>query len=147
MEHPVARASFAITLLLSIATLFWATKGLDGTEFSGGALTGRLLDATNLALVVYGVALLVFLWLPKVAATLSWVASALCFPLLAYFFAPRLFRAATGLLWPTAQWSVPLSRSVNWSCMTILPLLAIFASAVLALFLFQLAPPAPQPSR
>jgi hypothetical protein len=135
--HRIARPSFAIMLLLSLATVWRVTYGVDGTEFSGGWLTGRLLDGAYISVIAYVIALLTLLWLPRLSALLSLIASVCCLPLLLYFFAPGFFRKMTKLAFPNSEWSSPLSQSVVWRPSTILPLVATLAMLAIALLLFR----------
>ncbi len=122
----------AIVLLLSIAAIWWITDGLDGTEFSGGYITGRLLDGAFIGIITYMISLVTLYWLPRVSAAFSLAASACCLPLLLYFFAPRPFRWAIHLTLPAVDWSTPVFQAVVWSRFTVLPLLAVLGTIGIA---------------
>src|SRR5579864_9746616 len=65
---------------------------LDGTEFSGGWLTGPLLTLYNSGTLLYGTALLLTFIFRRISAAITIVASLLCLLLYAYFVAPGHFR-------------------------------------------------------
>lgn len=67
------------------------TKRLEGTEFSGGWLTGPLLSMTEIGTVLFALALIVAFLFPRIAAGIALVSSVLCLPLYLYFIAPVHF--------------------------------------------------------
>jgi hypothetical protein len=64
------------------------TKGLEGTEFSGGWLTGPLLSMTDVGTILFAIAFIAAFFFPRIAAGVALVSSALCLPLYLYFLAP-----------------------------------------------------------
>jgi len=83
--------------------------GLEGTEFSGGRITGPILDSYDVGIVLFVVALLLTFVYPRVAAATSIGASLMCFPLYFYFTAPGPFRR----IFP-GEYSVPTHGNFVW---------------------------------
>src|SRR4051812_12333797 len=77
---------------------------IEGTEFSGGRVTGPLLDMNDVGSLLFVLALLLTFFFRRMAATVTLIASLLCLPLFLYFTAPGPFRRLFG----KAEWSVPL---------------------------------------
>jgi hypothetical protein len=74
---------------LLCACLAWqVTSGYEGTEFSGGWLTGPLLSMEEIGTVLFILAIVLTFVFPRVAAAIGLVASVLCLPL--YFFISSL---------------------------------------------------------
>jgi hypothetical protein len=72
------------------------TKGLEGTEFSGGWLTGPLLSMTDVGTILFAIAFIAAFFFPRIAAGVALVSSALCLPLYLYFMAPVHFNQIFG---------------------------------------------------
>ena len=70
--------------------------GFGGTEFSGGRLTGPILNALDIGSLLFVLALVLTFVRPRIAAVLAIVASLLCLPLYLYFTAPGPFRRVFG---------------------------------------------------
>ena len=77
--------------LLSIAAELVATAPLDGSEFSGGLLTGPLLSMADYGAELFFVALICAFLFRRVAAAMAVAASALCLPLYLFFLVPVPF--------------------------------------------------------
>lgn len=86
------KLGLAAMCLLCVILLWKYAFGLEGTEFSGGRLTGPLLDMEDIGAFLFIPALLLTFWYPRVAAAIAIVASFLCLPLYLYFTAPGPFR-------------------------------------------------------
>jgi hypothetical protein len=100
---------------LLCALLAWRYGSeLEGTEFSGGRITGPLLDMYDIGLFLFFPAMLVTFFYRRVAAAIAVAACLLCLPLYLYFTAPGPFRwifrgnysvpAPAGLVW--TKWGV-----------------------------------------
>jgi hypothetical protein len=92
----------AVSCVACVVIVLRNTKGLEGTEFSGGWLTGRLLSMADIGAVLFVLALIGTLWTPRIAEVLGLAASLLCVPLHLYLVAPVMG-------WPSA--AVHESRS------------------------------------
>jgi hypothetical protein len=84
------------SFLLCIFLALRITEGLDGTEFSGGWLTGPLLSMAALGTVLFILALVLTFLFPRVAALLGLGSSLLCLPLYCFFLAPVPFNRVFG---------------------------------------------------
>jgi hypothetical protein len=97
LRKPDAEQAFQIlSFLLCVCLTLQVTRGLDGTEFSGGWLTGPLLSMANIGTILYVLALILTFLLPRVAAGIGLVSSLLCVPLCAFFIAPAPFARVFG---------------------------------------------------
>src|SRR5258708_22014660 len=88
---------------------------MEGWEFSGGSVTGRLMAAQDWSLLIFILALLVTFWFRRVGAALGIVASVLSLPLYLYFVFPRPFQALTGGIY-----SMPATRYFAWNSPAVL---------------------------
>jgi len=91
--HQVA---LALICLVDVFVALQNTKGLDGTEFSGGWLTGPLLSMADIGMVLFLLAVGVAFVLPRVAAAMGLASSLLCLPLYLYLTAPVPFNRIFG---------------------------------------------------
>lgn len=97
---------------------------LEGTEFSGGRLTGPLLDLYDIGSLLFILALLLTFFLRRIAAAITILASLLCLPLYLYFTAPGLFRRVF-----RGPWSGPLQTNFVWNRWTIMRILTLAIAA------------------
>jgi len=75
------------------AVLTWKyPTGLEGTEFSGGQITGPMLNMFDIGTLLFVLALATTFLFPRIASIVALLASLLCFPLYFYFTAPGPFR-------------------------------------------------------
>jgi hypothetical protein len=94
--------------------------GIGGTEFSGGRLTGPILDSLEIGSLLFVLALVLTFVRPRIAAVLAIVASLLSLPLYLYFTAPGPFRRVFG-----GDYSVPLQANFVWDKSAILGVLTV----------------------
>ena len=99
-------------------------SGLAGTEFSGGRITGALLDLYDIGSLLFIMALLLTFFLRRIAAAASIVAFLLCLPLYLYFVAPGPFRRVVG-----GTYSVPLRADFVWDKWASLEILVLAIAA------------------
>jgi hypothetical protein len=110
---------------LLCATIVWRYgSSLEGTEFSGGRVTGPLLDMKDAGSVLFLLALLLTFFYRRIAATATLMACLLCLPLYLYFAAPGLFRWAF-----RGEYSVPLQASFFWSKWNVMGIVALAIAA------------------
>jgi hypothetical protein len=100
---------------------------LEGTEFSGGKLTGPLLHMSDIGTLLFVIALLLVWFFRRVAATVSLIGALLCLPLFLFFTVPGLFYH----LFNRYEFKVPLRANVVWNSWAVLGILAV----VMALYL------------
>lgn len=103
--------------------LFFARYGLglEGTEFSGGKLTGPLLQMNDAGTLLFIVTLFVVWFAPRIAGIVSTLAALLCLPLFLYFTIPGVFYR----LFSRFEFSVPLRAYVVWDTWAILGILFV----------------------
>jgi hypothetical protein len=95
---------------LFCAFLTWKySMPLEGSEFSGGRVTGRLLDLGDIGIALFVLSLLFVLVYRRVAAGVALVACLLCLPLYLYFIVPGPFRQVF-----KGNYSVPLRGNFVW---------------------------------
>jgi hypothetical protein len=114
------------SFLLCVYLSWQVTRGADGTEFSGGWLTGPLLSMANSGTVLFVLALVLTFFLPRVAGGIGLASSLLCVPLCAFFIAPVRFaqvfaRGHEFTVQPTAGfhwrvWPVTTLLAVAFAC-------------------------------
>lgn len=112
--------------LISVAAAQASSRGLGGTEFSQGQLTGTLLHLSDAGTLLLAAALLVTFAYLRIGAALGIVGSVLCLPLYLYFIAPGPFRN----VFP-GGYSVPLQTNFVWSKWPMLGLMAFVVVLVL----------------
>ena len=118
----------AVTCIICIGLNWRLTAGLQGTEFSGGTVTGSLLSMSDLAVLLFVVSLFLVFWMRRTAAALMGIGALLCLPLSLLILAPGLFRKLVGGLW-----SVPLQSNFTFNKWVIAWFLALLASLVIAI--------------
>ena len=83
----IGQAFQAGSFLLCIFLALHITRGLDGTEFSGGWLTGPLLSMGTIGTILFVLAVVATFVFPRVAAAIGLASSLLCLPLYLFFIA------------------------------------------------------------
>jgi len=101
----------AVSCLACVVVVLSNTNGLEGTEFSGGWLTGPLLSMADIGALLFVLALIVTFRTPKVAGVLGLASSLLCLPLYLYFMAPVPFSEIFGF---GHQFKVQPSAGFHW---------------------------------
>jgi hypothetical protein len=102
----------ALTLLCAIMVWRYGSS-LEATEFSGGRVTGPLLNMKEIGALSFVLAFLLAVRFRRVAAAITVVASLLCLPLYLYFAAPGIFRRFF-----RGDYSVPPQASFVWDTWT-----------------------------
>src|SRR5215469_5663737 len=112
MRNALRFRKLAYVLVLSLAG--WLTlrifQAVDGSEFSGGRITGPIGTMYEVAIVGFLVGIVFAYPFPRVASAIALLASLLSLPLLLYFIAPGPFRAVF-----RGEYSVPLQSNFVWS--------------------------------
>lgn len=92
MKKPnIQQVCQAGSFLLCVFLALQITSGLEGTEFSGGWLTGPLLSMQDIGAALFIVAVVLTFVFPRVAAAIGLASSVLCLPLYLFFIAPVPF--------------------------------------------------------
>ena len=115
----------AAACLLSAATGWSDWSSLDGTEFSGGWITGPMLNMKEVGSVLFFFALLLTFFYRRIAAAVSLIACLLGLPLYVYFIAPCAFRP----FFYGAEWSPPLRTTFVWDSWTITRIIVLAVTA------------------
>ena len=106
--------------LLCIALAWRNSLAVEGTEFSGGRITGPILMLQNIGTLLFVVALVLTFFSSRIAAATAVIASLLCLPLYLYFTAPGPFRWAF-----RGEYSVPLRSNFVWDLWAVLAMIML----------------------
>jgi hypothetical protein len=126
------KLAHASMLLLASWLSLRNTSGLDGSEFSGGRLTGPILTMCEIAIIVFVVGIVLAYPFPRIASVTSLLASLLSLPFLLYWIAPGPFRSVF-----KGEYSVPLQSNFvwnKWSLETAIAILIVTTISVWNLF-------------
>jgi hypothetical protein len=125
MRKPDAWQVFqAISFLACFCLTLQVTRDLEGTEFSGGWLTGPLLSMADLGTILFILALVLTFLFPRVAAGIGLVSSVLSVPLCCFFIAPVPFAQVFA---HGHEFKVQPAAGIHWHTW---PVLTLFAAAL-----------------
>jgi hypothetical protein len=114
---------------LLCAILAWRYRSeLEGTEFSGGRLTGPLLDMKDLGTLLLILAVILTFFYRRIGAAIGLLGSLLCLPLYLYFLAPGPFRWVF-----RGEYSVPAPSNFVWNIWGIAGVFALALTAGLSI--------------
>jgi hypothetical protein len=126
--------SWQAAVCLVCAAIAWQTGNpYQGTEFSGGTVTGPLLAIDYIGIFLFVVASCVAFVRPRVSAAIVLTASLLCLPFYLYFIAPGPFRSIF-----RGEYSVPAPASFVWHPGMVAGILALAVAVSLSLRAFGL---------
>ena len=134
----------AISFLACVILALCNTNGLEGTEFSGGWLTGPLLSMTDIGTVLFLIALIVTFLYPRVAGVIGLASSLLCLPLYLYFIAPATFNQIFGL---GHEFKIRPTGGIHWDGWALAGVLTLAATAYFCLLGFAKSGRARPPAR
>jgi hypothetical protein len=120
----------ALSCLVCVIVALRNTNGLEGTEFSGGWLTGPLLSMTDIGTVLFVLALIVTFMYPRTAGAIGLASSLLCLPLYLYFIAPVPFNRIFGF---GHQFKVQPSGGFHWNRWAIAGVLTLAVTIYISL--------------
>jgi len=130
------------SFLLCVYSALQLTRGLDGTEFSGGRLTGPLLSMADSGTLLFILAIVLTVLFPRVAAAIGLASSLLCVPLCCFFIAPlpfaRLF--ARGI-----EFSFQPPPGFHWRMWPVTTLVAVALASYLCIRRFVMSGLKPTP--
>jgi hypothetical protein len=118
----------AAACLLCAGIVWRYGSGAEGTEFSGGWLTGALLDMQDVGCFLFILALLLTFFYRRIAAATAVIACLLCLPLLLYFTAPGPFRSVF-----KGSYSIPLQANFVWGGWNITGIVVLIITAFIGL--------------
>jgi hypothetical protein len=124
------RLWLAINCLVCVVVALRNTNGLEGTEFSGGSLTGPLLSMIDIGSVLFVLAFIVAFIYPRIAGTIGLASSLLCLPLYLYFIAPVPFNQIFGF---GHELKVQPGRGFHWDRWAIAGVLTLGVTTYLCL--------------
>ncbi len=111
-----------VSCLICVLVVLQNIDGLEGTEFSGGWLTGPLLTMAEVGSLLFLLAMVATFVLPRVAAATAIVSSLLCVPLYLFFVAPVPFSRVFA---PGHEFKVYHSPGFHWDTWAIAGLLTV----------------------
>lgn len=82
----------AFTCLVCVAVIFLYVTRLEGSEFSGGRITGPLLAVSAWGIVLLAAGFVLTFFLPQIGAMVILISGLMSLPLFLYFLAPGPFR-------------------------------------------------------
>jgi hypothetical protein len=101
----------AVSCLASVVVSLVNTNDLEGTEFSGGWLTGPLLSMNDSGAALFVLALIGSFFYPRIAGAIGLASSLLCLPIYLYFIAPVPFSKVFG---SGHEFKVQQSPGLHW---------------------------------
>ena len=128
--RPKVNWFMSLTVLIALTLLIWTSQRLEGSEFSGGRVTGPILDLSDLGCVLLALSL-VLAYLHRTSSSLTLAGSCLCTPLLIYFIAPGPFRSVF-----RGEYSVPVRTAFVWDGKLGVAAIALTVASALALRTF-----------
>src|SRR5215469_8885572 len=124
MEYKKEKVWQAAGCLLCAAVAWRFTSDLEGTEFSGGRITGPLLDMQNAGALIFFLALILTFPFRRTAAATILLAGLLCLPLYLCFTAPGPFRSIF-----KGEWKTPLLANFVWDWWSITGIVTVAFAA------------------
>ena len=120
----------AVSCLVCVIVALRNTNGLEGTEFSGGWLTGPLLSMIDIGTLLFVLGLIVTFMYPRIAQAIALASSLLCLPLYLYFIAPVPFNQIFGF---GHQFKVQPSGGLHWNGWAITGVVTLAVTAYVCL--------------
>jgi hypothetical protein len=111
------------------AILLWRyTSGSEGTELSGGRITGVLLNMADVAILLFVIALAASFLKSRLSGVPTLAASLLALPLYAYFIFPGPFRRIL-----PGEYSVPATANFVWDASSLAGIIALGVALCLSI--------------
>ncbi|MGH9520996.1 MAG: hypothetical protein ACRD3E_00530 [Terriglobales bacterium] len=128
---PLFAKKLVLFAILTVGCIFnfWSGWGFDGTEFTGGTITGPILRMSEDAFVLFVGGMIAVWFLPRVASILGLLAGLLSTPLVVYVVAPGPFRHVF-----RGEYSVPLQSSFYWNGWWLLAGITVVAAMAVSLW-------------
>jgi hypothetical protein len=120
-------APLVASIGLGAAVAWYRFLGLDGSEFSGGWLTGPLLKLQFGGTLLITFALFAAFAYPRAAAAMTLAAVACCLPLHLYFLVPGFFRA-----FAPGEYSIPMRSYFEFNSLDFLSVIVLVGVAALS---------------
>jgi hypothetical protein len=114
---------------LLCAILVWRyVAQLKGTEFSGGRITGPLLDMSYVGILLFVLALILSFLRTRLSAATTLAASLLALPVFLYFAGPGPFRRIF-----KGEYSVPSPANFVWDISSVVGIAALLLASLVSL--------------
>jgi hypothetical protein len=127
-KFPKDKVREAIAYLVCTFVLWLQLDDLNGSEFSGGRLTGPLLKMADLGFLLFLLALILAFFFRRTAATIAIAAALLCLPFYLFFLVPGPY------LWIfKGEYSDPLYRPFHWDNRAVIGVFSLLLVAILSL--------------
>lgn len=117
-----------VSIVVGAAVSWYRFLGLDGTEFSGGWLTGPMLNVQFSGTIIITTALLIAFVYRRVSAWITLAAALLCLPLHLYFLVPGA--------WPGVSKN-PVQRLFHFNSLDFWSVTALVVAACIAISVLQ----------
>lgn len=124
MDGKLSKTLQAASCLLCVILVWDYGDRLDGTEFTGGSVTGPVFNMSNIGMLLFVVALPMTFVSRRISGAVAFAASLLCLPLYLYFTVPGPFRWVF-----RGVYKVPLYANVVWGRWSIIGILALGIAA------------------
>jgi len=121
------KLSLAVMCLMCVMLTWRFGSGLEGTEFSGGHVTGPLLDMYDLGIILFALGCMLTFFCTRIAGVITLSACLFCLPLFLYFTAPGPFRWIM-----RGKYSVPETANFVWSTLGIVGLSSLMITGLIA---------------
>lgn len=126
-ERKLAQSAICLVCLI-VQWGYGFALAFEGTEFSGGWLSGRLLHLYDIGALLFVIALLLTFFYQGIAAAVIVLASLFCLPLCLFFTAPGPFRR----VFSGVYFEGPLHASFVWNTKAVLGILTFVVAAGVA---------------
>lgn len=134
MKKTIQSAFLATAYVLCALAAWNSSEDLIGTEFSGGRVTGPMLDGSLIAALAFVLAVITTFISRRIASMLALLAIAISLPLYLFRVFPRIFVQVVG-----GEWANPPTEVFVWHPW---PVTGLLASTLVASVCWRLALPA-----
>ena len=135
MQERTHKAYLAASCLLCTAVSWRIGYDLDGTEFSGGSVTGPLLEMQDMGNLLFLLVLPLIFVFQRIAAAIMLLACLLCLPLYLFFTAPGPLRWIF-----RGEWTVQRVTSSVWNWWSIAGIGTLILASFVCLRTFSASP-------
>jgi hypothetical protein len=118
--------------LLAAVLQVWFSLPLDGSEFSGGRLTGPILNSSDYGGYLFLATAVLALFLLRASSTMAIASGFLCLPLYLYAIAPEIFRRAF-----PGDYKDPLVSTFMWSPLAVAGICSVALAIFIAVYSFK----------
>jgi hypothetical protein len=120
----------AIAFLACTGVLWVHLNNFEDSEFSGGWLSGKILTMAEVSVPLFLCALVCTIFLPRIAAIVGLVATALCLPFYLYVVMPGPYRRIF-----QGEYSFPLQREFAWNFWGVTGIVTLILAALFSVLM------------